>query len=570
MKPLLNKLWRLFTEPSERLTLPQNRQQARLLAALLGSQILVALAIGLPLAVLSESFRARLPLLQMAFIATVLAYLLSRARYFQWGALVYITTMFSVVFGLLLFDPDAAPDRVLPFLILPVLVTSLLFSTEATLLAALSAGVGVLLIPLMSQRMPMDSALLSVMLLAFASLLIVVAHILREQEQIKLDQRTRALVESEARYHSLFEASFEGVAIYENGLLRDMNPAFERMFGYALEEALGKPALFFAPEDEHSLLLTKARSGDMVETFETIGLRKDGSTFPIEVMTRPHIYKGQPVRVAAIRDLSERQEAERQRVALAVEKERVAVLRRFISEASHDLRTPLTNLKASTYLLKRLTDNPQKQQEHLNVLEHQTARLERLLTDFLMMSRLDVAATGEFVFGAVAVRDVVDEVLAQQQNLITRKQHNLSVELAEDLRPVLVDRDKLVMALNQLLVNACNYTPSGGQITLRASLEGDDVAIAVQDNGIGIKPHQLPRVFDSFYRADEARSADTGGTGLGLAIAKRIIEMHGGQIAAASIPEEGSTFTIYLPALSEDVAQELRTRIEARPVATEP
>lgn len=570
MKPLLNKLWRLFTEPSERLTLPQNRQQARLLAALLGSQILVALAIGLPLAVLSESFRARLPLLQMAFIATGLAYLLSRARYFQWGALVYITTMFIVVFGLLLFDPDAAPDRVLPFLILPVLVTSLLFSTEATLLAALSAGVGVLLIPLMSQRMPMDSALLSVMLLAFASLLIVVAHILREQEQIKLDQRTRALVESEARYHSLFEASFEGVAIYENGLLRDMNPAFERMFGYALEEALGKPALFFAPEDEHSLLLTKARSGDMVETFETIGLRKDGSTFPIEVMTRPHIYKGQPVRVAAIRDLSERQEAERQRVALAVEKERVAVLRRFISEASHDLRTPLTNLKASTYLLKRLTDNPQKQQEHLNVLEHQTARLERLLTDFLMMSRLDVAATGEFVFGAVAVRDVVDEVLAQQQNLIARKQHNVSVELAEDLRPVLVDRDKLVMALNQLLVNACNYTPSGGQITLRASLEGDDVAIAVQDNGIGIKPHQLPRVFDSFYRADEARSADTGGTGLGLAIAKRIIEMHGGQIAAASIPEEGSTFTIYLPALSEDVAQELRTRIEARPVATEP
>lgn len=257
-------------------------------------------------------------------------------------------------------------------------------------------------------------------------------------------------------------------------------------------------------------------------------------------------------------------------MALAVEKERVAVLRRFISEASHDLRTPLTNLKASTYLLKRLTDNPQKQQEHLNVLEHQTARLERLLTDFLMMSRLDVAATGEFVFGAVAVRDVVDEVLAQQQNLIARKQHNVSVELAEDLRPVLVDRDKLVMALNQLLVNACNYTPSGGQITLRASLEGDDVAIAVQDNGIGIKPHQLPRVFDSFYRADEARSADTGGTGLGLAIAKRIIEMHGGQIAAASIPEEGSTFTIYLPALSEDVAQELRTRIEARPVATEP
>lgn len=568
MKTLLNRIWKQFTEPSTVLRAPQERQHARLLAALLGSQIVALLLIIVFVLLIGDTFRSRLPLLTGGLAVLLAAYLLSRTRYFQWGGLIFIVAAFATVFVFLLFGNDVPPDRVLPFLLLPVLVSSLLFSAEATLLAALSAGVGVLLIPLLSDHMAADSAVLSVVLLAFASLLIVVAHILREQEQIQLEQRTRALVESEGRYRSLFEASFEAIVILENGLLRDVNPAFERMFGYELAEVLGTSALAFAPPEEHPLLRKKMQNSNKVETFETSALHKDGTIFPVEIMSRPHTYKGEPVRVAAIRDLSERREMEKQRMALAMEKERVAVLRRFISEASHDLRTPLTNLKASAYLLKRLTDNPEKQQEHLQVLEHQTSRLERLLTDFLMMSRLDVAATGEFVFGAVEVPGVVDEVLAQQQNLITKKQHQIEIVLHEGLRPVLVDRDKLAMAFNQLVLNACNYTPVGGQITIRALQTAEDVAIIVKDNGIGIKPNELPHIFDSFYRADEARNADTGGSGLGLAIAKRIIEMHGGRIDVESMPTEGSTFTIWLPALSEEVARELTNRIEPHP-ATE-
>jgi signal transduction histidine kinase len=240
-------------------------------------------------------------------------------------------------------------------------------------------------------------------------------------------------------------------------------------------------------------------------------------------------------------------DAEKYKIQLAVEKERVAVLRRFLSDASHDLRTPLTNLKTSSYLVKRLAHDPDKQKHHIEVIEKQTSKLERLLTDFLMMSRLDMAATGEFQFGLVDINHFVKEVVESKRPLANAKNHTVVFEFDETLNRVLLDKGKFPLAVGNLFSNACTYTPHGGTITIRTYKKDDRIAIDFQDTGIGIKQEDLDKIFETFFRADDAKNADTGGAGLGLAIAKRIVEVHDGALHVESEPGKGSTFTIMLP-----------------------
>lgn len=219
---------------------------------------------------------------------------------------------------------------------------------------------------------------------------------------------------------------------------------------------------------------------------------------------------------------------------------------RFVGDASHELRAPLTAIQANLELLRAHPDMPEDARlEAIAEVSREADRLTRLVGDLLVLARADAGAT--LGHSPVELDRVVLDVFAQARHLT--RGHTL--EIGDFVpAPVAGDRDRLVQLVYILVHNALSYTPSDGRVVV--SLErADDVArVVVRDTGVGIRAEDLPRVFERFYRADPARSHDPGGTGLGLPIARWIAEQHGGTIAIESAPSRGTTVRVELPLAS--------------------
>jgi two-component system OmpR family sensor kinase len=288
-------------------------------------------------------------------------------------------------------------------------------------------------------------------------------------------------------------------------------------------------------------------------TYELVGLRKDGSTFDMEVSVKRLMYRGKLLRMVAMRDITERKRIEAERIQFITERERAQVLRQFISDASHDLRQPLATMNTSLYLLRRKVGDLGGGARHLDTLDAQLAHLTRLLEDLFAMSRLDEPEL--FMERApLDIDELVARVVQDQRPIAVEKGHVLKFEPAGKLPPVLADHAELRRALTHVLANALTYTHDGGQITVRTLLQDPYVCVEVQDTGIGISSEDLPHIFERFYRADLARQTETGGSGLGLAIVQKIIENHSGSIEVQSTPGAGSTFRVCLPLSSQSRA----------------
>jgi len=241
------------------------------------------------------------------------------------------------------------------------------------------------------------------------------------------------------------------------------------------------------------------------------------------------------------------QQAEKNHFTLALEQQKRELLKQFIGNLSHDLKTPLSVIKINLFLLQRIS-NLEKQRTKLEQINVQTQRLEQLIQNVLTVSRLDYIP--EFESKPVDLNQLVSNVEEQLSPLVKRKNLSIVTNLDSDLRPLLADEDELTRALLNLVENAINYT-THGVISIRTYLQTDNIIIEVSDNGIGISETNLPHIFDRFYRADEARSSQVGGSGLGLAIVEKIIEIHSGSIEVESTLGSGSTFRIQLPFISE-------------------
>ncbi len=244
-------------------------------------------------------------------------------------------------------------------------------------------------------------------------------------------------------------------------------------------------------------------------------------------------------------EIVERKRAEKQALELAIERERARVLADFIRDTSHDFRTPLSTINTSLYLLKKLKDDPAQRQWHIEVIERQTTRLEKLIDGLMTMSRLDSGMT--FTFRSVDLIALINDIVAQFDPKIDEKHLAFDLIVPDEMLPVQADESELSRALTELVQNAIQFTPADGHVIVSLEAKENDIIIDVCDNGIGIAEQDLPRIFDTLYRVDKSRSTDTGGIGLGLAIARKIIEKHGGRIEVSSIPSQGSTFQIVLP-----------------------
>jgi two-component system sensor histidine kinase SenX3 len=232
------------------------------------------------------------------------------------------------------------------------------------------------------------------------------------------------------------------------------------------------------------------------------------------------------------------------------ELQRVNKIRRdFVANVSHELKTPATSLKLLAESLEEtLDEDPVQARLFAAQLKNETERLANLITDLLDLARLESQEPADYPT-LVDVRGVLMSVLARMRRVARKKDITLQWKRFGRAAEYTVygDETQLASMFTNLVDNAVKYTSPGGRVEVVGGSEGSDIMISISDTGIGIPEGKIPRIFERFYRVDKARSKATGGTGLGLSIVRHVAQNHGGRVTVESTPNEGSTFTVYLP-----------------------
>jgi PAS domain S-box-containing protein len=351
------------------------------------------------------------------------------------------------------------------------------------------------------------------------------------------------------RIQSLFDAVFEGIVVFDRGVVADSNESFARIFGYERREVIGRSATdFFVPELRSAV---RERLESAVESpYESIGVRKDGSPVPIEIAGKHHVFDGKELRLSAVRDLTERKKSEENRIRYEKAREALRIREEFISIASHELRTPLTGMKIQTDLAARLVAkndpevfNPDRVRKLVAFTDRNVNKLVTLVEEMLDVSRI-ASGNLDLARERFDLRELVREAVRGIRDAIPAG--GVAVELVCDESPVLVhaDRSRLEQVVANLLGNAMKYG-QGRPVRASVSANGREALFSVQDEGIGIAEANQSRIFEKFERA--VSNDNISGLGLGLYISQQIVRAHGGTISVASRLGEGARFTVTLP-----------------------
>jgi PAS domain S-box-containing protein len=333
------------------------------------------------------------------------------------------------------------------------------------------------------------------------------------------------------------------LVVDSHGRLLFVNPAYSAMTGVPMERLIGRRTdEFIDPETMDEFYRQRAqRSQGKTGIYTSRILSVDGSKTDVLVTAVPRLVDGQPDGAyCVLTDISERRRLEEHRVQMTLEREQMRIMADFVRDASHDFRTPLSIIQTSLYLLRRKAESAE-QLERLNTVGNQASRLSRLIDGLLTMLELDKAE--------IALIPINLNIVGQ--NAVDRSREHahglgLSLDLTLPEEPALVSGEEgyLMKAVANLVDNAIAFTPAGGRIKVAIRAEDDRIALSVSDTGIGIHADEHERIFERLYKVDKARTIDSGGLGMGLSITKRIMELHGGDVAVKSAPGEGSTFTL--------------------------
>ncbi len=219
----------------------------------------------------------------------------------------------------------------------------------------------------------------------------------------------------------------------------------------------------------------------------------------------------------------------------------------FVSNVTHELKTPLTSIKGFVDTLKGGAIHDEAVAERfLDIIEIEADRLYALITDTLELSEIETMSQDTRISDYM-LKDIVDEVISIILPVAEKNNINLQIFISPSISIVRVNFDRLKQLLINILDNAIKYNNANGSVWLDCQLEGKTIIFTVRDNGIGIPEDQIPHLFERFYRVDKGRSRDNGGTGLGLSIVKHITQLYKGEIHLESRIDVGSTFTIRLP-----------------------
>jgi two-component system sensor histidine kinase SenX3 len=232
------------------------------------------------------------------------------------------------------------------------------------------------------------------------------------------------------------------------------------------------------------------------------------------------------------------------------EKQRIDAIRRdFITNISHELKTPIQALSLNSDALLEIKDEPDKVVLFANKIKTQTIRLNDLVKEIINLSKIQDSDPLDMAHN-VEISNVIAEAVDQCEVLAEARKISINLDGVQNA-VVVGNREQLVMAVHNLVENAINYSSEGTNVVISSKLDDGLIEILVKDQGLGIAEENLDRIFERFYRVDPARSRATGGTGLGLSIVKHVITNHGGEVKVWSSMGVGSTFAIRLPIANE-------------------
>jgi PAS domain S-box-containing protein len=380
-------------------------------------------------------------------------------------------------------------------------------------------------------------------------------------EDIK--QTQLALSESEERFRLLAQ-NIDRVfwfAELEPERVVYVSPAFEQLWGVSADRLYDNPRLWIDmihPEDRSNV--RRAFQNWITGRAKTYNieyriLRHDGEVHWMHDRGIVIGFKdGLPYKLGGIvKDVTERKRAEEERKEADRRKDE------FIATLAHELRNPLAPIRNVISLLQLKGSLQPDVQRARDVISRQIDHLTRLIDDLLDVSRI-TSDKLELRKERVNLAEVINLAVESSHPFIDQHHHKLSLLLPG--KPIYLNADKIRLAqvITNLLSNAAKYTPDEGRITLSAEHNGEEVAVRVTDNGIGIAPNQLPNIFDMFYQANRSYEQLHGGLGIGLTLVRRLVEMHGGQVEAHSGGiDQGSEFVVHLPIRGEQARPQNET-----------
>lgn len=339
-------------------------------------------------------------------------------------------------------------------------------------------------------------------------------------------------------YRAIVDSSEDAIISKDlSGIITSWNVASEQIFGWTADEAVGQHITLIIPKylhHEEDMIIGKIRKGEPIKHYETIRQRKDGTLIDISVSVSPiKNNEGRIIGASKIaRDITEQKQLSKQRDE-------------FISIATHELKTPVTSIKAYTQVLKNIfaKRNDIKAVEYLGKMDAQLNKLTNLISDLLDVNKIK-AGHLQFHQEHFNFDELVTEITEELQRTTSR--HVLELRLGK-VPDIDGDRDRLGQVITNLLSNAIKYSPHSDRIIITTQNDNDTVYLSVQDFGIGIPRDKQAKVFEKFFRVSGPKQDTFPGLGLGLFISAQIVERLGGRIWVESETGQGSTFHLSLP-----------------------
>ncbi len=382
----------------------------------------------------------------------------------------------------------------------------------------------------------------------------------------------KALKESEENFRTLVNNTLDGILILNfEGEVITANAAVGKMFGLDLKNVAGKSITkYLAPEsvpkaiaDQINVLNDK---GGYLSVYRAISA--SGEPFWIEGLGTKIIYQNQPANIVVIRDITARKEAED---ALICAKTAAEAANRtkseFLTNMSHELKTPLNSIIGFSDLLKEGIAGPlnEKQSRYAQFISTSGKNLLNIINDILELSKAE-AGEADLNLEEFSVDDSINKVISNSLPQIQKK--NIKFNYNSENRDLWIsaDENKFRKIISSLLSNAVKFTPAEGSIEISSRQEGNLAIITVKDTGIGIPEDDLDNIFKPFVQLDPSLSRIFEGTGLGLTLVKRYVEMHGGSISVESKEGKGSSFRIELPVNRKKKIEPVLQRLEKQTV----
>jgi PAS domain S-box-containing protein len=370
-----------------------------------------------------------------------------------------------------------------------------------------------------------------------------------------------------ARLSAIVQSSDDAILSTDlDGIITSWNQGAERIFGYTPDETIGRPVAILIPDDrgdEGRSILERVRRGDRINDYETVRCHKDGSLIEISLTVSPIVDEhGAIIGASKIaRDITQRKRAEEALRAADRAKDE------FLAMLGHELRNPLGALASAVRILDLKKRSPKHVAQARAVIDRQIERLSHLVDDLVDASRL-TSAKMRLSRRPLDLNHAVKETIevVRTRGLLDRHQ------LTFNGSPIWIDADeaRIEQIVTNLIGNELKFTPPGGAITVSLRSEGQHALLAVKDTGVGIPADVLPTIFDLFVQSERSLDRSQGGLGIGLTLVRRLVELHGGTVHAASAGSGmGSTFTVHLPAISAPKEND-REQISVTAVACKP